>query len=102
MSSKVLIITGMHRSGTSVITQWLSRCGLPVGERLEPAGIGNVEGHFEDADFLEIHQQYLKARKLPSSGYTSGPFTGLSTLEKQPLVSLLVYKSRQHEQWGWK
>ncbi|TMI72956.1 MAG: hypothetical protein E6H09_08190 [Bacteroidetes bacterium] len=102
MSPKVLIITGMHRSGTSVITQWLRRCGLPVGERLEPAGIGNADGHFEDADFLEIHQQFLKARKIPSSGFTSSPFRSLTPLEKEPLVSLLVEKNDQHEQWGWK
>ncbi len=102
MHSKVLIITGMHRSGTSVVTQWLNRCGLAVGEKLEPAGIGNIEGHFEDSDFLEIHQRFLKSRKLPSSGFTKKPFTRLTDLEKQPLVSLIAGKDHQNKQWGWK
>jgi hypothetical protein len=49
----------MHRSGTSLISQWLSHCGLHLGERLLGPGIGNAEGHFEDLDFLEFHEQIL-------------------------------------------
>ena len=56
MASKILIIVGMHRSGTSLITQWLYRCGLSIGNKLAPADIGNVEGYFEDSDFLKLHE----------------------------------------------
>ena len=59
MANNVLVIAGMHRSGTSLITHWLHDCGLQVGERLVGAGTGNVEGHFEDEDFFLLHQQIL-------------------------------------------
>ncbi|HJT73097.1 MAG TPA: hypothetical protein VJ720_03740, partial [Chitinophaga sp.] len=59
MNNKVLVITGMHRSGTSLITQWLYRCGLHVGDNFMGAGIGNEDGHFEDLDFYNWHRNIL-------------------------------------------
>ena len=38
MANDILVIAGMHRSGTSLITHWLHDCGLQVGERLVGAG----------------------------------------------------------------
>jgi hypothetical protein len=92
----------MHRSGTSVITQWLHRCGLFIGDRLVPAGIGNTEGHFEDADFLNIHEQLLRTRNRPVSGFTDQHFGELTSKEKQQLLSIIENKCRKNSQWGWK
>jgi len=39
-SNRVLVIIGMHRSMTSLLTQWLDKCGLQVGDDLHGAGIG--------------------------------------------------------------
>ena len=58
----------MGRSGTSVITQWINKCGLSVGEELLGSAIGNVEGHFEDMDFLLIHEEILISNKLSWMG----------------------------------
>jgi hypothetical protein len=102
MNSKVLIIVGMHRSGTSVVTQWLHRCGLFVGNNLVGPGIGNVQGHFEDADFLRLHQKFLRKRNFPESGFVYKKSIELSELEKMELTGLIASKSRKHEEWGWK
>ena len=102
MNSKVLIIVGMHRSGTSVVTQWLYRCGLFVGNDLVGPAIGNVQGHFEDADFLRLHQKFLKKRNFPESGLVYKKSIELSELEKMELKGIIASKSRKHEEWGWK
>jgi hypothetical protein len=102
MNSKVMIIAGMHRSGTSLISQWLFRCGLYIGKHLVPAGIGNTEGHFEDADFLQIHEQLLKKRKLPASGFTNKLTTALTMAEKQQLQFIIEDRCNNNIQWGWK
>jgi hypothetical protein len=102
MRTKILIIAGMHRSGTSLVSQWLYRCGLCIGEKLVPAAIGNSDGHFEDAEFLEIHERLLRNRHLPASGFTSKKVEGLSPDEKTQLRSLIDEKNRHHEEWGWK
>jgi hypothetical protein len=50
--SKVLCIAGMHRSGTSLVTSWLQRCGLQIDDgQLLAANTGNPTGHFEDIEF---------------------------------------------------
>jgi hypothetical protein len=102
MNSKVLIIAGMHRSGTSLITQWLHRCGLYIGNRLQGAGVGNVEGHFEDLDFLELHQQLLTARHLPNTGFIDKPVLPLSYTEKLQLQQVIENKNNEKNEWGWK
>lgn len=102
METKVLVITGMHRSGTSLITQWLKRCGLFVGDRLLPAGIGNTEGHFEDSDFLELHESFLLSRRCPISGFVDRPIGQLTASEKHSARELINLKSSHHNQWGWK
>jgi len=102
MNSKILIIVGMHRSGTSLITQWLNRCGLFVGNNLVGPGIGNVQGHFEDEDFLRLHQKFLKKRNLPESGFVYRRSIVLSEVEKIELQAMIASKTRKHEEWGWK
>lgn len=92
----------MHRSGTSLVTQWLQKCGLHVGDELLGADTGNENGHFEDLDFLNSHKALLKGRKLSDNGFTSDPFKPLSCEEKDKLRDIISYKNDYHTQWGWK
>lgn len=91
----------MHRSGTSLITQWLYRSGLFVGERLLPPAPANFDGHFEDMDFLGLHEKFLRKRKFPASGFISGNIV-LSTEEKKEIETLIDKKKSEHAEWGWK
>ncbi|MFT4093448.1 MAG: hypothetical protein QM640_07395 [Niabella sp.] len=102
MDNKVIIILGMHRSGTSLIAGWLYSCGLHVGERLLGAGIGNAEGHYEDIDFLEAHERILSAHGLPIDGITFRDMGPLQEAEKAQLRSLIKEKNTVHKEWGWK
>jgi hypothetical protein len=102
MNPKVLIIAGMHRSGTSLVTQWLQRCGLSIGKTLFPADVGNLDGHFEDTDFLDIHRRFLKSRYCPDTGFIYDHIPALSHQEKKELKALITAKDQQHGQWGWK
>jgi hypothetical protein len=47
-----LIVTGMHRSGTSLLASFLRAAGINLGENLYPADSANPLGYFEDLDFL--------------------------------------------------
>ncbi len=100
--SKILIITGMHRSGTSVVTQWLRQCGLETGnEQRETVAPGHYR-HFEDADFMDAHKAILKSHRMPESGFTTAPLQALSYHEKDRLKDIIFYKNRFNRQWGWK
>ena len=102
MNSKVLVIVGMHRSGTSMITQWLYRCGLFIGNNLVGPSTGNEQGHFEDADFLRLHQKFLVKRNFPATGFIHKTLGELTELEKIELKGIIEIKNRKHEEWGWK
>jgi len=101
-SGKTLVILGMHRSGTSLITQWLHKCGLYVGDKLLGAGVGNTDGHYEDEEFLAIHEKILLANGFSNTGLACleavgvpEPFEGQLKTCIQRRVSLAV-------DWGWK
>lgn len=102
MNNKVVLITGMHRSGTSVMAQWLHRCGLHIGDTLLGPGTGNDEGHFEDIDFLLLHQQLLLNKGLPDTGLTAELLPPLTPAEKESLQNVVALKNIVRRQWGWK
>ncbi|WP_158798228.1 hypothetical protein [Pedobacter sp. L105] len=102
MDRKILVIAGMHRSGTSLISQWLYRCGLNLGDSLLGAAIGNIEGHFEDTDFLRFHEDTLAENNSSTYGFIHESISNLSRYQKEKLKGLVGFKSEMREQWGWK
>ena len=98
---KVLVITGMHRSGTSLLTQWLYKCGLHVGDQFMGAGIGNEEGHYEDLDFYKYHKNVLKDHALQDDGLIHTTINTLSDGQLYEMRQLLEKKNKQL-QWAWK
>lgn len=60
-SKKIIVVLGMHRCGTSVITRALSTLGVDLGNHLMPASGGNNDkGFWEDVDFNELNIELLK------------------------------------------
>lgn len=102
MSSKILVIAGMHRSGTSLISNWLHCCGLNLGNTLLGSGIGNIEGHFEDVDFLRFHEDTLEANDSSRCGFINKSISKLSIYQKEKLKGIIGFKSNISQQWGWK
>lgn len=58
-TKKIIIVLGMHRSGTSALTRGLSTMGVALGDALHPAGPDNPTGFWEDADVIAINNQIL-------------------------------------------
>ena len=54
-----VIITGMHRSGTSMIAGLLRICGLYLGSNLISGLKDNPKGHFEDRGFVQLNDEIL-------------------------------------------
>jgi hypothetical protein len=101
-NNNILIIAGMHRSGTSLVSHWLNSCGLHLGEVLLAANIGNVEGHFEDVDFYRFHKDVLASQGLSRCGWVTEPVSAFSTYQREKLNSIIAFKNRMNEQWAWK
>jgi hypothetical protein len=59
-----VIVTGMHRSGTSAVARLVQQSGFNVGTNLLAATEGNIYGHFEEASFIRFHDALI-ARLFP-------------------------------------
>ena len=104
-----LIITGMHRSGTSFAAELLQACGLPIGERLFPGDAGNPRGYFEDEDFLTLQRRMLQEACTPGVagwpdwGWTEGERLDTGAWERHlPEMRALVAQRATLPAWGWK
>jgi len=61
ISRQLIVVLGMHRSGTSAITRALQALGVALGERLEPPAQGiNDKGYWEDIDLVALNVEILK------------------------------------------
>lgn len=97
-----VIILGMHRSGTSLFSQWLSASGLNLGERLYGASPFNPYGYYEDCDFIDIHKAALRAAGVCESGHEKPLISnGLFNTDPSP-IKALVERKQQDVLWGWK
>ncbi|MBI2955194.1 MAG: sulfotransferase [Chloroflexi bacterium] len=98
--SRVIVITGMHRSGTSLTTSLLQSAGIKIGEKLLPPAEGNPRGYFEDVEFYQFQEQALRGRGL------NYMVTGEFVFEPNPTESeqaLAIIKEREGlPVWGWK
>jgi len=66
-----VIVLGMHRSGTSMLTGLLALgTGYATGDNLMPAKRNNPKGFFERQDALFQNMAFLEAQKIPD---TSAP-----------------------------
>ncbi|WP_179374552.1 hypothetical protein [Winogradskyella wichelsiae] len=101
-SSNILIVVGMHRSGTSLTSQWLNAIGLDLGDRLLGVDIGNNKGHFEDLDFIEFHDAVMARVGIGFGGLSNLKPFELNDYEIERLQSIINFKSNLRKQWGWK
>lgn len=102
---KVLCITGMHRSGTSLTASWLEGCGLTIhnGNLIE-AKSSNPKGHFEDMDFVNLHSSMINNFQPNSHGWKI--FTKENLLFDKSHLSrafqIVSERNNSSNVWGWK
>jgi O-antigen biosynthesis protein len=109
--SNVLIITGMHRSGTSLTAACLQTLGIDVGENLLAGDVYNARGYFEDADFVALQRSMLQACcNREEAGWQDWGWTESETFDRTQLDAYLEVAKSLIEQrcqqarsiWGWK
>jgi|TARA_R100000750_G_scaffold47827_1_gene32687 hypothetical protein len=97
-----VIVLGMHRSGTSLFSRWLSFSGLHLGDRLYGASSFNPYGYYEDCDFIELHKSLLKSKGGCESGHEQ-PLGSLALRDSDiEQVNILIKRKESDFLWGWK
>jgi GT2 family glycosyltransferase/glycosyltransferase involved in cell wall biosynthesis len=101
-----ICIAGAHRSGTSLVTRLLHRCGLELGRKsdLMPPQADNPEGFWEHLGFVALNDELLSqlggAWDLPPNADENFTAPGLDPLRKK--ARLLIERFASASLWGWK
>lgn len=66
---RLVVVLGMHRSGTSAITKSLEVIGVRLGDDLYPAGPSNPKGFWENRECIEINRNLLEHLGSDPNGF---------------------------------
>jgi glycosyltransferase involved in cell wall biosynthesis/GT2 family glycosyltransferase len=104
-----LIVTGMHRSGTSFVASLFAAWNVRMGDRLLPADRGNPAGYFEDLDFLDLNRRILVACTPSEAGHRDWGWTESEAFDAEGLpahrdaaAALVAARERAGGSWGFK
>lgn len=107
-NAKSILITGMHRSGTSMVTRIVNLLGIYIGEKknfLNPNEY-NPEGYWELNDIVHFHDRLLRhfnlswkyVYPLPDNWHLSKEINAY----KEELKSIIKKNYGDREIWAWK
>jgi hypothetical protein len=91
----------MPRSGTSYVASLVFLAGVFLGERLHGPTSSNPRGHFEDLDFIDLHERMLRAQndQLRQSGAIN-ELAVEAAFEDE--ARRLIEARTNRPSWGWK
>jgi hypothetical protein len=93
----------MHRSGTSLVANYLSRCGLDIGSDLLAPDVGNPHGYFEDARIHDFQREILERAGIADAFTVTDDVVPVAfTDADRERASEIVAPNREEAQWGWK
>lgn len=101
--SSCIIVSGFHRSGTSMTMQALYKAGVHIGDNLIGANPFNVDGHFENSEIVALHDKLLAEHNCD---WLATEFSSTDTvLFNQDTISKaheIVSTLNQQPIWGFK
>lgn len=94
MGDRCILVTGTHRSGTSLCASALRELGVSMGDRFRSADWQNPAGYWEDEDFRSRNQQMI--------GDWFAPDLRENPAHAAYMRKLIRERFRQHKTWGAK
>ena len=105
-NTRPICVLGMHRSGTSMVTQLLAGCGVYLGEHddLVAADQDNADGYWENKRFVDINEAVFALigagwdhpAGMPEGWESDGRFLRLRSR------GLQLVEAFRESVWGWK
>jgi hypothetical protein len=100
----VVVVLGMHRSGTSLTASLLHQMGVDMGRNCDWRGPANPRGFYEDIAFLRTNEYIL--RLAEGSWYNPPPMDRITEVGRilalQRHIEVLLRAKRGSGLWGWK
>ena len=100
---KIILVLGMHRSGTSLVAQLIAKWGAYIGEEIMEANEFNEDGYWEDMKLFRFNEKILKEQG--NTWYAPPEILNTDKLiaEYGNEAKLLVEQmDRKNQVWCWK
>lgn len=82
------------------MSSYLEHCGISMGEKLVGPAKGNLRGHFEDLDFVELHDGILAENGCHM--YKPRENMAITPQHHQHVKHLIESRNKKFTNWGWK
>ena len=92
MPRQLVVILGMHRSGTSLITKSIELLGYTLGDNLMPSGVDNPKGFWEDLDIVRFNDKLLASNQTSWDSLLDSGSKAYSRELQQEALTLLESK----------
>jgi hypothetical protein len=101
--SRVLVVTGMHRSGTSLVAKYLAEAGIDMGAELIPPDVGNPHGYYEDAQIHDLHRRMMRKAGIEDTFTVTRDRLPLAFDDSDIAEARAIVAARATgPAWGWK
>lgn len=94
----VVIVLGMHRSGTSCLTGLLQQCGLELGEVIQKAP-SNKKGNRENRKIMALNNKVLAYNQ---ASWDNPPSRLSHTHKNRKQRDKIIASYKDHDAWGFK
>jgi hypothetical protein len=99
----IVIVAGMHRSGTSMLAELLHGNGISMGSKFRDALPENPRGFFEEEAFRQLNEQVLRRACYFVEEWSAVYNALLPTIEEvNAAMSLIARFDKRLNAWGWK
>jgi hypothetical protein len=85
-----------------MVANYLQRCGVDIGENLQPGDVGNPKGYYEDVDILRFHQDLLAHFKLGTFPTGNLEISTQVPVEFRLRAQEILQRKANSPVWGWK
>lgn len=99
MDQKVIIVLGMHRSGTSMLTGCLEEAGLYLGDVYNKYNPHNAKGQKEQIFLMELHEEVLKSN---GGTWDLPPYKNMWKYFHNKARQHYILSMKEHKTWGFK
>lgn len=97
----IFIVLGMHKSGTSLVSQTLHESGITMGEF--DSKISYDQGnHYENNEILEVNNDLLNSHRMPSFKIKIPKSLCINDEIKQKGIEIINNQSKIFKNWGFK
>lgn len=104
MKTTFVIMTGMHRTGTSMLSGAMGICGLDIGTNFRPEPHPcNPKGYFEDLNFRKLNLKLMRSAGIGPGSFVFPPKWEivLSDMRINEIMQFVKHWDRGHPV-GWK